>query len=334
MRRSDATSRSSALVLALDYVFILRPTHFFPLWATFFAGYVTASQSPVFSTSPFPFLAFLVSTFTAGHIYLFNQIADVETDRINRKLFILADGYVRLPVIWAEGIALLFISLGLAWLVSLEFFLTVLFSTALGLSYTFLGFMNRPILSLAMNSVGGAVTFIAGVYAVEPSVLMLHGISFWEILFWSLPHLLAYSAVSALVTVPDMEGDQQCGKQTVALEYGVHWTLQFAFIADALALLLSLLTMNWHCIFTIGVAALCSLPLFWYAAQHQDASKIFAPVKYSMLALTLCVSLFFPPLLLLVTLNFLACKAYYRSRFGVNYPNFQRMSHASKALRS
>lgn len=332
MRRSDATSRSSALLLALDYVFILRPTHFFPLWATFFAGYVTASQSPVFSTSPFPFLAFLVSTFTAGHIYLFNQIADVETDRINRKLFILADGYVRLPVIWAEGIVLVLLSLGLAWLISLEFFLTVLFSTALGLSYTFLGFMNRPILSLVMNSVGGAVTFVAGVYALEPSALAARGISFWQILFWSLPHLLAYAAVSALVTLPDMDGDARCGKQTVALEYGVRWTLQFAFLADALALLLSLLTLNWHCIFTIGVAALCSLPLFWYAARHQDASKIFAPVKYSMLALTLSVSIFLPPLLLLVILNFLACKAYYRSRFGVNYPNFQSMSRVSNAF--
>ncbi|MFN3394607.1 MAG: hypothetical protein ACK424_08630, partial [Candidatus Thermochlorobacter sp.] len=115
-------------------------------------------------------------------------------------------------------------------------------------------------------------------------------------------------------------------------EYGIRWTLQFAFLADALALLLSLLTLNWHGIFTIGVAALCSLPLFWHAMRHQDASKIFAPVKYSMLALTLCVSLFFPLLLLLVTLNFLACKAYYRSRFGLNYPNFHSMSRVSNAL--
>lgn len=334
-KMSDATARSPAPALfALDYVFILRPTHFFPLWATFFAGYVTASASDAFTLSPFPLLAFLVSTFTAGHIYLFNQIADVDTDRINGKLFILADGYVRLPIIWAEGVALLFLSLGLAWLVSLEFFLTVLFSTALGLSYTFLGFMNRPMLSLAMNGVGGAVTFIAGVYAAASSALAARGISFWEILFWSLPHLLAYSAVSALVTVPDMEGDKRSGKQTVALEYGVQRTLRVALLADALALLFALLTLNWHCIFTIGVAALCSLPLFWQTARRADGSAIFAPVKYSMLALTLSVSLFFPPLLLLVALNFFVCKAYYRARFGVDYPNFQSTSNAQRALRA
>jgi 4-hydroxybenzoate polyprenyltransferase len=310
-------------IVMLDSVFILRQTHFFPLWATFFSGYVTASQSALFSISPFPFLACLVATLTAGHVYLFNQLADIETDKINGKLFILADSRVSRPIIWAEGIVLIFLSLGLSWLVSPEFFLTMVFANAIGLSYTFLGIMNRPIPSLVTNSLGGCAAFLAGAYSVDTSILTANGLSFWDLMFWSLPHTFAYAAVSALVTLPDMPGDAQCGKQTIALAYGVQRTLQIALFSDALALFSSLLTMNWHCIFTIGLAALISLPLFWRTARHGDSTKIFVPVKYSMLALTLSVSLFFPPLLLLVVLNFFACRAYYRSRFGVNYPNFQ-----------
>jgi 4-hydroxybenzoate polyprenyltransferase len=318
-----SVSSSARWIFLLDYVFILRPTHFFPLWATFFSGYVTASQSALFSISPFPFLAWLVTTLTAGHVYLFNQLADVETDRINHKLFILADGRVALPIIWVEGGVLVFLSLGLSWLVSMEFFLAMVFANVLGLSYTFLGIMNRPIPSLLANSLGGSAAFMAGAYSVDASLLTAHGISFWDLIFWSLPHTFAYAAVSALVTLPDMPGDAQCGKHTIALAYGVQRVLQIALFSDALALLFSLLTMNWHCILTIGLTALISLPFFWHTAQRGECAKIFAPVKYSMLVLTLSVSLFFPMLLLLVAFNFFACRAYYRTRFGVDYPNFQ-----------
>jgi len=314
---------SARWIFLLDYVFILRPTHFFPLWATFFSGYVTASQSALFSISPFPFLAWLAATLAAGHVYLFNQLADVESDKINNKLFILADGRVALPIIWIEGGVLVFLSLGLSWLVSLEFFLAIIFASTLSLSYTFLGIMNRPIPSLVANSLGGSAAFIAGAYAVDTSILAAHSISFWHLIFWSLPHTFAYAAVSALVTLPDMPGDAQCGKQTIALAYGVQSTLQIALFSDVLALLFSLLTMNWHCIFTIGLTALISLPLFWHTARRGACAKIFVPVKYSMLVLTVSVSLFFPPLLLLAALNFLACRAYYRTRFGVDYPNLQ-----------
>ncbi|MDW8466188.1 MAG: UbiA family prenyltransferase [Chloroherpetonaceae bacterium] len=314
----------------LDYVFLLRPAQFFPLWATYFSGYITAQKSPFFFTAHFPWLASAAITLTAGHIYLFNQIVNKESDKANGKLFILADGYVSMPVVWSEGIVLVGLSLWLAWQVLIEFFYSALTLSAIGLSYSFLGLMNRPIISLAMNSLGGGVAFIAGAYSIPQSGLG-GGSAFWEILFWSVPHIFAYTAVSALVTLPDRKGDEAFGKRTVAVHYGVETTLRLAWVFDGLALLTALLTWNGYVIGTIGLTALVALPSFWKVMWQGDATEVFAPVKLAMLALTLLVSLFFPALLLLVVLNFAACKAYYRYRFGLDYPNFQKSSQPAFA---
>lgn len=313
----------------LDYLFLLRPTQFFPLWATYFSGYVTAEESPLFTVQRFPWLAFLAITLTAGHIYLFNQIVDRECDKVNGKLFILADGFVSIPAAWAEGIGLVGGALVLAWAVSPEFFYSVLALSIIGLSYSFLGLMNRPILSLVLNSLGGGVAFCAGVYSVPP--VASEALSIWNVGWWSVPHIFAYAAVSALVTLPDREGDAAFGKRTVAVHYGVHATLRLAVLFDALALLAALLTFNLYVIGTIGLTALVSLPAFWKTMQQGSGTEIFAPVKLAILTLTLLVALFLPALLLLVGLNFAACKAYYCYRFGLNYPNFQKSSQLSIA---
>ncbi len=302
---------------ALDFVFILRPTQFFPLWATMFAGIALGANVEFFSPHPFPATAILSSMLCAGHIYLFNQIIDRENDAVNKKLFILESGVVSLRAAWIEGIMLVVLSLALAWTVSNEFFYVVLFSTALGLAYSFLGLMNRPIISAAMNASGGVTTFLAGAYAVPPSET-----SFFQLLFFSLPFGLAWAAVFVLVTLPDVEGDRQFGKRTLAVHYGVSVTLLTALVLDALALAVAIATLNAYVIATIGLSALVSLPLFWQTWKRRQADEIFLPVKYSMLCLAITTACFLPLSLALAAFTFFACKFYYGARFGLDYPNF------------
>ncbi|MDZ7340319.1 MAG: hypothetical protein ONB27_03110, partial [candidate division KSB1 bacterium] len=90
----------------LDYFFVLRPTLFFPVWTVFLAGlHANAVFDPKHAMSSLAIvpaqnqiLVALLLSLLMGAIFIFNQIADIETDRQNNKLFFIANGIIRKPV--------------------------------------------------------------------------------------------------------------------------------------------------------------------------------------------------------------------------------------------
>ena len=72
---------------------------------------------------------FLFATFLMGAIYILNQLRDMESDRLNRKLFLLPEGWVQPGNAWTEAVILFLLAcfggfrisplLGLAFLVAL-----------------------------------------------------------------------------------------------------------------------------------------------------------------------------------------------------------------------
>ncbi|NTW50937.1 MAG: UbiA family prenyltransferase, partial [Chlorobiales bacterium] len=235
------------MIRLLDYLFVLRPTQFFPLWMTMLSGYALASGSTLFSFEPLPILAILLLTLNFGAVFVFNQIVDRENDFHNNKLFLISHNHIPLKLAWIEAIIITLISVVSGYWVSVPFMLCALGFTGVGILYNFIGFMNRPILGAAMNFSGGVIFFISGAYAVQTGAY-----SFYQLLFFSLPYGFAWAAVYLLVTLPDIEGDRKFGKRTAAVHYGIKPTLTAAFVLDGLALVSSILTFELVIISTVG----------------------------------------------------------------------------------
>ncbi|OQX96661.1 hypothetical protein B6I21_00295 [candidate division KSB1 bacterium 4572_119] len=65
----------------LDYIFILRPTLFFPVWTVFLAGYHANTKFSQEVTHPNnPVLALFLFTLMMGAAFIYNQLVDIETD--------------------------------------------------------------------------------------------------------------------------------------------------------------------------------------------------------------------------------------------------------------
>ena len=304
----------------LDYFFLLRPTLFFPLWTVVLAGRFNAIQSSeVFmsgelSGAVFPPLILIFAAFGAlmGASYTINQLVDSEGDKTNRKLFLVADKYVRRSL--AVWFSTLLAVLGTAGLFSLGFSAGILgltFIIITGLFYNIQPFRwkDKPVLGALVSVFGGAVAFFLGSMPLFDLEMMMN----------SIPYLAAFSAVSILTTVPDMEGDKAAGKTTFALYFGLKATLAVSMILCIFAAAAGFFTQDP----VIFWPALLSAPIFILTFLHQGRESVVLAVKFSIFILSLAVGFRFPAYLILMAVYFLFGRWYYRSRFDMTYPSFR-----------
>lgn len=304
--------------MILDLIFLMRPTQFFPIWATLTAGFlvpqIVTQKLPWFSLtfSPDFWLTLLSVSLGSGAVFIYNQIEDIETDRINGKLMILNDGLVSEQVALWFGHGIAAASLFLASSVSYSLLYIYIGCGVLGLAYNFYPFSlkDNPYSAILVNSLGGFLCFLAG------SVTVSHSLS--GVVLTAIPYGLAWGAVFALVTVPDQTGDRKTGKKTLAVVNGEKFTRQFAFFITVLAVGLSVV--NGDPIFLF--AGLVSLPFYFQLLKKENGSGIFFPVKLSFVLLLFASSLFIPVFFILISVNFAVCRVYYRLRFHLNYPSF------------
>ncbi|MBC8277515.1 MAG: UbiA family prenyltransferase [FCB group bacterium] len=95
----------------LDYFFLLRPTLFFPLWTMVLAGRYNSGSDSLIG------LIFIYLAALLGASYTVNQIADIEGDKKNNKLFLVADEHVSRN--FATGLCVILVILGCAGFFSL-----------------------------------------------------------------------------------------------------------------------------------------------------------------------------------------------------------------------
>jgi len=304
--------------MILDLIFLMRPTQFFPIWATLVAGFLVPQLSlqsaPWFSlnfSNEF-WITLLSVSLGSGAVFIYNQIEDVETDRINGKLMILNNDLVNEQVALWFGHGIAAASLFLAASVSLSLLYIYIGCGILGLVYNFYPFSlkNNPYSAILVNSLGGFLCFLAGSVTVSDSLLGLIGTA--------IPYGLAWGAVFALVTVPDQVGDRKTGKKTLTVARGETFTRQFAFVSTILAVGIS--AFNGDPIFLF--AGLVSLPFYFQTLKAENGSGVFLPVKLSFVILLLGSSIFIPVFFLLNSFNFAICRLYYRFRFRLDYPSF------------
>lgn len=290
----------------LDYFFLLRPTLFFPLWTMVLAGrYNSESAAPIG-------LVFIYLAALLGASYTVNQLADIEGDKKNNKLFLVADEYVSRT--YAIGFCIVlaisgcagFFSLGIAFGVLSIGFIII---TAYIYNLDPFKWKDRPLLGPVVTIIGGAVAFFLGVL---PDFEFHHLLSV-------IPYLAAFGAVAVLTTVPDLEGDSASGKKTFAVVFGKKKSAlvsaSFCAIAALLGWLLKDSVILWP--------ALLSCPVFIAAIfDNEDNRMVILSIKFSIFSLSLAVGILFLWYLALIVAYFFFARWYYKNRFGLQYPSF------------
>lgn len=301
----------------LDYIFLLRPTLFYPIWTFFLAGVWGGQRfghgvADLTHTTGFFWVSAALSLVVGG-VFILNQIKDTETDRINGKLFLIANGLV--PIRHAAVEAALFSITGLvlgAWIdYRIGVILAALFTLS-GYCYNFEPFSwkARPILGILTNVIGGVFIYSLGWISGGGHGLMPL-------------RVLAYAAAGGSVflntTLPDIEGDRQTGKITFGVRYGVSHSALWSLILEGITVLLALIFRDWLLFFP----AIAVMPFFVIGLARKTIPDVLRATKLSVLALVAGVCILFPWYLVPVVLVFFFSKWYYKRRFDFDYPSFR-----------
>ena len=299
-----------------DAVALARPTLLVPLWSIHL---IAALRSEGWSFFWLPSAEFLLlsgsHTCFAAAAYIVNQLTDIESDRVNGKLFLLADGLVsrRFAYIEAAALAAAGTALAAARGKADAPLLLLILSVVLGAAYSLPPFRlkARAGLDLIANSVGyGSLSFaLIGFEAMGAAVWVN-----------SLPYALCVGSVFVLTAVPDLEGDVSAGYRTVVSVLGK----RRAMVLGALLLLLALAAAAWQRDPVIFAAAAVFAPFYARSLvriRRDETDR--SPARASQAGvLTLCAAAacFAPWYALCVGLIAVWARVYYGKRFGMRYP--------------
>lgn len=304
-----------------DYFFVLRPMLFFPGWSTMLAGYFIGQRDQiVFSIPQILELNFfsigkmlLMLMLAIGACAVLNQLQDIESDRRNHKLFIIAEGKITFKQALLEILLLVVAAAGLAFDISFVLGVFILISVVVAgymYSYRPFSFKDNPAASLASNAFMGWLAFAIGWVAAQ--------ILSWQILYDSLPYLFFNTALYLYTTLPDIDGDKQSHKKTLAVIWGVKPLLWIAFALYSGSLLAALCLNDRQALFFI----LLSMPFFIMTLIMKSAASAIRATKFSILFFSLAICLKLPFYFILMFGFYFFTRWYYKNRFQFNYPNF------------
>lgn len=301
----------------LDYLAVLRPTLLFPVWTLVLLGYHHGSTMPEAPTPSQPirlWTTLCLYTLLIGAVYIVNQITDRETDAANNKLYLVAQGYVKLKVLkWQIGV-LITLSILLSLLVfpsNPAYLILISLSIILGFAYSVRPFRlkGKPILDLCANALGyGSLAFLVGWVTITPIDT--------EAIWRSLPYLFCVAAAFVNTTLPDLAGDKQGGDYTTGVWLGTKWACRLSLVLLLVAIGSAIFFKDW----IAGTASIVCLPIFIYMNFRPKQNVIIWGTRIGILTLSLCASLLFPLYLLWFVAVLFSVRWYYRARFNIRYP--------------
>jgi len=303
----------------LDYLFVLRPMLFFPGWSTMMAGYFIQSRTtwiPSFQLQiNHHHLLLLLFAFALvmGSSFVLNQLKDIESDKKNKKLFIISNGILSKKAIWYEVAILTFISFYLAFSINIQVgVLIIIFFAVTGILYNFSPFnmKDRPWGSLLANGLMGWLAFGIGWSANNPITSNL--------IIDSIPYLFFNTALYLFTILPDREGDKISGKKTLAVLFDIKLIIYLAFIFYISGFLVSLWLVDRQAL----IFYILSLPLFVKTLIGKKVEDTIRATKYGILFFALSICLRWPIYFALMAFGFFGTKWYFKKRFNFDYPNF------------
>ena len=328
--RSTAHS-ARALLRILDYLIVLRPTLLLPVWTLVLLGHYQGARRvgtdlfhlSILSQASIEILLYpglrlwgviCLYSMLMGAVYVVNQIADRETDEVNDKLYLVAQGYVNIRALKIEAVSL-FIASGVwaaAWYQDNPACLLLIFlSMLLGVIYSVrpCRLKGRPFLDLLANAIGyGGVAYLIGWATVGPIDA--------GVLWQTLPYMLCVGAAFVNTTLPDLKGDSAVGDRTTGVSLGVHRSCQLslALLVGAIAsagLLRNLIVL---------IVGLICLPFFVYINFDRRKSVIIWATRVGILGLTILACIVVPCYFILFICTLLFVRWYYAARFSIKYP--------------
>jgi len=312
----------------LDYIFLMRPMLIVPVWTIALLGTRAASWRErgltPFKLDHYPFATFqsldanlllmlLFGTLLAGAIFILNQIYDIESDRQNEKLFLLADGHVSVSEARVLYWVLTVIAIAGAFWLNWQLGILFIVGAGLGFQYSFppLKVRENAYKAFRNNIVGhGMVAFLFG--WVIYTNFSLEGV------LKSLPYVFAVGAVYLTTTLPDIKGDVDTGKKTYAAEWGITRTIKNAAWMVVVALILSVMAGDYGFTITAGITA----PVLIAAALRNSVDLALIASKIAILVLSLFAAMYFPIYFVILIVTYAATRLYYAKRFGLAYPAF------------
>lgn len=300
-----------------DYVAVLRPALLFPVWTLVLLGYHhgrTAAETPE-AIQPLQLGATLcLYTLLMGAVYIVNQIADRETDAVNDKLYLVAQGYVKLQILkWQVGILItlaVLLSLLVFWKTP-AYLILILLSILLGFTYSVRPFRlkGRPIVDLCANALGyGSIAFLIGWLTIAPISI--------EAVQRSLPYLFSAAAAFVNTTLPDIKGDRLGNDRTTGVWLGKRRACRLSLVLLIAAIVSAVFLKDW----IAGAAGIVCLPIFIYMNFRLEQNLIIWATRIGILVLSLCAGVLFPLYLLWFGIVLFGTRWYYTTRFGLRYP--------------
>lgn len=241
--------------------------------------------------------------------YVFNQIFDVENDRINDKLFFLPRRIISVPAAWAIFIILSGAGIIMAAFMEPRILPAVLMIALLGILYStpIIRLKDRPLAGMAANAAayGLLIPWIAAGNCPHGAVSRL-----------AIPYFFAIAAGYVLTTIPDRDGDAATGKRTVAVIFGAAGTLWLAMVFIVAAGATSIWVGNVELAVTAAATALiCIFPLASYSRK-----MVMLACKAPILLLTIFAAVHYPAYAAILLLTCFLTRVYYIKRFGIVYP--------------
>lgn len=328
--RSGMQNQFSRCILPFfDYLMVLRPTLLFPVWTLVLLGHyhgtahISHSITFEFLGAEIPvylnldnrvWVTLCLYSMLAGAGYIINQIADKETDLANNKLYLVAKGYVRLPLLKLEAILLFLASIvwAIVWFHhSWTYLALIAMSTVLGVIYSVQPFRlkGKPILDLLANSIGyGGIAFLVGWAATAK----LSG----EALLRAIPYIFCVAAAFVNTTLPDLKGDLAYGDRTTGVLLGVRRACQLSLFLLVIAILSAWIVKDAIAL----VSGLVSIPFFVHMNFAPKRKSIILATRVGILVLSLVACILIPPYFILFGGTLLFVRWYYSARFGIVYP--------------
>lgn len=246
-----------------------------------------------------------------GASFIINQIQDIETDRLNRKLFFFADGHLTVRSGWIAVSIELSIGLLILYLTSPDhFILGLLFFFITGILY------NLKPVPLKNTVIGGAIAnLLMGVIAAMMGETTIHVMDMIAILWLSTINFCVF----VWTTLPDTNGDRDSGKRTIGTALGARGSFLSTFILSA-GVLAMMIAYGW--IRPMALVLLSLTGLFSIAGFIRP-NHVVMFIKTLLLLMALVAVTFYPFYLLLIIAAFFITRWFYQYRFGMTYPNLK-----------
>jgi hypothetical protein len=177
---------------------------------------------------------------------------------------------------------------------------------------------NTPTAGWLVNSCVGVLLFIIGwMLGMNnyPNNTMIP-LSF-DTFSHMLPYILCFSAVSLLITLPDMK-NVDSDMRTIPIMFGFSASIMISLLMVSIALYVSLQ----HADPLASTATLVSLPFFIFAAVRQMNKDILRAIRYPIFILNFFTLPYYPLLVVPLFCTYYLSKYYYWHRFDLHYPTF------------